>query len=82
MRAGAELPNESLETSFPVLPKVTTEAIREASRCMTALLHEAGAGAAESCKSGEHWRSCAQAAMDGMVRRSIEMRLVVRPTQD
>jgi hypothetical protein len=65
----------------PALPEVTTEAIREAWQRMTALLHEA-AQAAELCASGEHWSARARAAMDAVIRKSVEMRLVATLTSD
>jgi len=64
----------------PALPEVTTEAIREAWRRMTALLGEAEARAAEIAASGEPWLSRARAAIDGVIRKSVEMRLVARLT--
>jgi hypothetical protein len=64
----------------PALPEVTTEAIREAWQHMTALLHEAGNRPAAICARGEHWSSRARAAMDGVIRKSVEMRLVATLT--
>jgi hypothetical protein len=49
---------------------------------MTALLREAGTRAAEICASGEHWSSLARAAMDAVIRKSVEMRLVATLTSD
>jgi hypothetical protein len=66
----------------PALPEVTTEAIRGACRRMTALLHEAAMRAAGICASGEPWSSRARAAMDGVIRKSLEMRLVATLTSD
>jgi hypothetical protein len=47
---------------------------------MTALLHEAGTRPAAICASGDHWSSCARAVMDGVIRKSVEMRLVATLT--
>ncbi len=58
------------------LPAVTTEAIRKAWQRMTELLHDAATQAALICASGGHWNSRARSAMDGVIRKSIEMRLV------
>jgi len=66
----------------PALPDVTTEAIREAWQRMTALLHEARTRAAAICASGELWSSRARAAMDGVIRKSVEMRLVATLTAE
>ncbi len=66
----------------PALPEVTTEAIREAWERMTGLLHDAGTRAAEICASGAHWSSRARGAMDGVIRKSVEMRLVATLTSD
>jgi len=60
----------------PDLPEVTTDAIRAAWRRMTALLGEAATRAAEICAAGEPWIARARAAMDAVIRKSIEMRLV------
>jgi hypothetical protein len=62
------------------LPSVTTEAIRDAWRCMTELLHEAGRCALEHDTPGEDWRARVRAAMDAVIRKSIEMRLVATLT--
>jgi len=67
---------EVASAPLPSLPEVTTEPIREAWRRLTALLHEARAHPAELAASGEDWRARARAAMDAVIRRSIEMRLV------
>ena len=61
---------EVVAAPSPSLPGVTTEPIREAWRQMTALLREAGTN------PGEGWRTRARAAMDAVIRRSLEMRLV------
>jgi hypothetical protein len=66
----------------PELPALTTDPIREAFGRMRALLHEAGSRAAEICSSGDDWSTRARAAMDKVVRRSIEMRLVATLTSD
>jgi hypothetical protein len=62
----------------PTLPEVTTEPIRKAWRGMTSLLQEAGSSPAGLCASGEGWSARASAAMDAVIRRSLEMRLVAR----
>jgi hypothetical protein len=64
----------------PPLPDVTTEAIRAAWLRMTELLREAGSQAAEICASSERWSSRARAAMDAVIRKSVEMRLVAMLT--
>jgi len=64
----------------PPLPDVTTEAIRAAWLRMTELLREAESQAAEICASSERWISCARAAMDAVIRKSVEMRLVAALT--
>jgi len=67
----------AIATEEPLaLPDATTEPIREAWRRMTALLREAGARAAEIGAASEPWRARARAAMDAVIRRSVEMRLV------
>jgi hypothetical protein len=66
----------------PALPAVTTESIREAWLRMTKLLHEAETRAAEICAPGEHWSAGARAAMDAVIRKSVEMRLVATLTSD
>ncbi len=66
----------------PALPEVTTQAIRDAWQRMTALLQEAGPRAAEICAAGAEWTARARAAMDGVVRKSVEMRLVARLTSE
>jgi hypothetical protein len=66
----------------PALPAVTTEAIRDTWRRMTELLHEADTRATEICASDENWRARARAAMDAVIRRSVEMRLVATLTPD
>jgi hypothetical protein len=60
----------------PSLPDVTTEAIRHAWLHMTELLREAGSQAAEICASGQHWSLRARTAMDAVIRKSVEMRMV------
>lgn len=64
------------------LPDVTTEPIREAWRRMTELLREAGSLAAGTHAAGEHWSSRARAAMDAVIRKSVEMRLVATLVSD
>ncbi len=59
------------------LPEITTEAIRDAWQCMTELLAEAETQASEISALDEHWLSRARAAMDVVVRKSVEMRMVV-----
>jgi hypothetical protein len=66
----------------PALPAVTTAAIREAWRRMTELLHEAETGAAGICTPESHWTARARAAMDAVIRRSVEMRLVATLVSD
>ena len=66
----------------PELPPVTTEPIREAWRRMTALLDDAGTRADEICASSEPWIARARAAMDAVLRKSVEMRLVATLTTD
>jgi len=58
------------------LPDVTTAPIREAWLRMTGLLREAGAQTSEICASSDAWCARAHAAMDAVIRKSIEMRLV------
>ncbi len=60
----------------PALPEVTTVPVRAAWQRMTDLLAEARTRPAEVCASGSHWRSRALAAMDAVIRKSVEMRLV------
>jgi hypothetical protein len=60
----------------PALPQVTTEPIREAWRRMTELLREAETRADEIGAAGEQWSARARAAMDAVIRKSVEMRLV------
>jgi len=64
------------------LPRVTTDPIRAAWLRMTALLREAGSRPAEICASKEDWSSRAGAAMDAVIRKSIEMRLVATLTSE
>lgn len=66
----------------PALPEVTTEPIRAARLRMTELLREAGTRAGEICASGEPWTVRARAAMDAVIRKSVEMRLVATLTSD
>jgi hypothetical protein len=66
----------------PALPGVTTEAIRAASLRMTDLLREAGSRAAEICAPGERWCARAREAMDSVIRKSVEVRLVATLTSD
>jgi len=73
---------EAASTHAPALPEITTEPIRDAWRRMTELLREAGTQAAEICASGESWSTRASAAMDGVIRKSVEMRLVATLTSD
>jgi hypothetical protein len=60
----------------------STEPIREAWLRMTELIHEAGSRASEICASGESWCARARAAMDAVIRKSIEMRLVATLTSE
>lgn len=64
------------------LPDVTTEPIRDAWLRMTELLREAGSRASEICASSESWCARARAAMDAVIRKSIEMRLVATLTSE
>ncbi len=64
------------------LPEVTTEPIREAWLCMAELLREGGPRASEICASSESWCARARTAMDAVIRRSIEMRLVATLTSE
>jgi len=66
----------------PGLPEVTTGPIREAWLRMTGLLREAGARAPETCASSGEWCSRAREAMDAVIRKSIEMRLVATLTSE
>jgi len=68
------------EAQPPALPAVTTAAIRGAWRQMTELLHEAKIQAPEICAAGENWTARARAAMDAVIRKSVEMRLVATLT--
>lgn len=69
-------------TTPPALPEVTTTAIRDAWRHMAALLREAGTDAAAICDAGEGWTSRAREAMDRVIRKSMEMRLVATLSAD
>ena len=60
----------------PALPDVTTEPIRAAWRRMTELLGEAARPASHAGSPTDSWPARARAAMDAVVRKSIEMRLV------
>lgn len=60
----------------PQLSKTTTLPIRHAWREMTELLAEAKPRAEELCRSGGAWALRAKAAMERVVRKSVEMRLV------
>jgi hypothetical protein len=64
------------------LPGVTTVPIREAWLRMTELLREVGSRASEICASSESWCARARAAMDAVIRKSIEMRLVATLTSE
>jgi hypothetical protein len=65
-------------TPPPALPDVTTEPIREAWRRMTALLREA----ASATTAAADWSTRARTAMDAVIRKSVEMRLVATLTAD
>jgi len=80
--ADADALREVAGAEPPALPAVTTDAIREAWLRMTELLREARARTSDLCTSGEDWCSRARAAMDAVVRRSVEMRLVATLTSD
>lgn len=60
-----------------VLPDDTTDAIRAAWQRMTDLIDRAS-----GAFSPEEWRADAQAAMDSVIRRSVEMRLVATLVED
>ncbi|MDJ0785911.1 MAG: hypothetical protein QNK05_03840 [Myxococcota bacterium] len=62
----------------PDLADVTTDAVRKAWRRMADLLREAAGQPDRICASGEEWSRRAGAAMDAVVRKSVEMRLVAR----
>jgi len=64
----------------PVLPDVTTEPTRAAWLRMTDLLREAASRPSEICASRESWCARARTAMDAVIRKSIEMRLVATLT--
>ena len=56
--------------------------IRDAWLGMAALLREAGSRAAEITESSDSWHSRARAAMDAVIRKSVEMRLVATLTPE
>ena len=60
----------------PPLPDITTEPVRRAERRMSRLLREAGEDPAAVCDGKSDWISRARSAMDAVIRKSIEMRLV------
>ena len=66
----------------PALPEITTDPIREAWWRVKELLREAETRADEICTSDEDWTSRARGAMDAVIRKSIEMRLVATHTTD
>ncbi len=66
----------------PALPEVTTAAIRGAWQEMGSLLQEAAAGADAICADGEAWTVRARQAIDRVIRKSVEMRLVATLTSD
>jgi len=68
--------------TLSTLPAVTTDPIRDAWWRMTELLHEAERRVIAHDAPGEDWRARARAAMDAVVRKSIEMRLVATLTWD
>ena len=64
------------------LPESVTPALRDAVATMSALLDEAAAEAATVCgERAEEWTASARAARDRVVRRSLEMRMVVAVEQ-
>jgi hypothetical protein len=73
---------EIAATPPPALPDVTTDAIRDAWLRMTELLREAGSRAGEICASSDCWRSRVHEAMDAVIRKSVELRLVATLTSD
>ncbi len=64
------------------LPEVTTDALRQAWWRMAELLREAGARPSEICAAGEDWTARARTAMNAVIRKSVEMRLVATLTSD
>jgi hypothetical protein len=68
------------ESDPPSLPDATTAPIREAHRRMTTLLQEAQARGADLFSSGDDWSRRARAAMDRVIRKSVEMRTVAMVT--
>lgn len=62
------------------LPLATTAPIRAAHHAMTNLLEEAQPRAAALCADGDDWTGRAKAAMDRVIRRSVEMRVVATLT--
>jgi len=73
---------EITAAQVPALPEITTEPIRDAWRCMTNLLSEAGRHSAEIAAAGKDWSVRAREAMDATIRKSVEMRLVAALTHD
>lgn len=70
----AEL-REHVGRPHPPLPEVTTTAIREASLRLEALRTEGRLKVDKICRGATDWVARARAEMDGLIRKSIEMRL-------
>lgn len=64
----------------PALPDPTTPPTRDAWHRMNDLLREASTNPTDVCASGADWTARARAAMDGVIRKSLEMRLVATLT--
>lgn len=67
---------EIAAASRPDIGATTTPAIRKASSRMAKLLDEAKLRADEVCAASEDWTARARTAMDAVIRKSVEMRLV------
>ncbi len=80
--AEPEALRRALAAEPPALPEPCTEAIREAWQRMNALWTEAREAPEEVCAAGRAWSSRARAALDAVIRKSVEMRLVARLGDD
>ncbi|MFT4615008.1 MAG: hypothetical protein ACI9NT_002160 [Bacteroidia bacterium] len=69
------VPIDVLAGDPPPLPDVTTSALREAVTCMAALTASVPSGEA-SQEEQQSWLDAAETALETMVRKSIEMRVV------
>ncbi len=78
----AEALRERASAPPPPLPPVTTDAIRSAWSEMAAIAREAGSRADEIAAGDASWIARARAAMDAVLRKSVEMRLVAMLTSD